>query len=495
MNGPEDLDRSTEGEPAPAPARPGEASGSDARPGVTWSAAAAPPPKKRSLLWLWILLGLFLALVVVALVVVGVYRSNVTDVPDLRGMSVSQAARALDDVGLELGRVEYTADFPAGFAEGDVIAQTPAAGEQVDKGTPVDVTAAGEVEAEVEVPDVLGLNVDEATAALEGAGLTVKAVDVESGMEPGTVVDQSPVAGTTVAAGSEVALLVSAGMAESLVPAVVGMSQEEAVDTLETAGYEVQSKGAYDGEVAEGVVISQDPPGGTVAEPGTRVTIVVSQGRSPEVAVPDVVGQREADAAEALESAGLEPVPSPAYSDTVPAGTVMSQDPAAGATVPEGTAVIISVSQGRAPAETATVPDVVGKTEAEAVDILEDAGYEVAVARTFSETVAKDVVGAQAPVGGNVTAPGITVGLLVSDGPRPAEEFVIVPDVRGMGLEEATAALEEAGLTAVPYEFYTDLAPAGQVVAQLPPPDSAVALGSPVLLLVSKGPSLEVNPL
>ena len=60
--------------------------------------------------------------------------------------------------------------------------------------------------------------------------------------------------------------------------------------------------------------------------------------------------------------------------------------------------------------------------------------------------VAQGVVGLQAPVAGSITEPGITVGIVVSMGSRPAE-FVIVPDVRGMSLEEATATLEEAGLS------------------------------------------------
>jgi beta-lactam-binding protein with PASTA domain len=79
-------------------------------------------------------------------------------------------------------------------------------------------------------------------------------------------------------------------------------------------------------------------------------------------------------------------------------------------------------------------------------------------------------------------------------GPRPAE-FVIVPDVRGMSLEEATATLEELGLVAVSVEIYTSLAPQGELFAQLPPPESSVAPGSTVYLGISKGPYPVVNPL
>jgi beta-lactam-binding protein with PASTA domain len=433
---------------------------------------------------------------VAGLVTIGVLRSNTVDVPDLRGMTVAEAARALDQVGLELGKIAYTSDIPAGVLEGQIIGQDPTAGEEVEKGSAVSVVVAGESEEEtVEIPDVVGLMVEDATKRLTEVGLTVKAVDVEAGVDAGTVVDQSPIAGSTVDTGTEVTLMVSAGMAETLVPNVVGMAQDEATATLEEAGYEVQAKSTFDEEAAEGIVIGQDPQGGVVAEPGTVVDIVVSAGKNPEVAVPDVVGMSEKDAADALDDAGLQAVPSSAYSETAPVGEVIGQDPAAGTTVLTGTAVSITVSEGPKPAETATVPDVIGKTEAEATAILEDAGYVVAVARHYSDSVPADVVGAQAPVGGNITAPGTTVGILVSDGPRPADQFVVIPDLRGLTLEEATDALEELGLEAAVFEVYTSLAPEGQVFAQLPPPGSNVAPGSPVLVAISKGPYPQVNPL
>jgi beta-lactam-binding protein with PASTA domain len=94
-----------------------------------------------------------------------------------------------------------------------------------------------------------------------------------------------------------------------------------------------------------------------------------------------------------------------------------------------------------------------------------------------------------------VTEPGITVGILVSDGPRPGPEFVLVPDLTGMTLEEATAVLEQAGLQVVSFEFFTELAPEGQVFAQLPPAEFSVAPGSTVLVIVSKGPYVQINPL
>lgn len=507
MNGPEGMNQQAGGQASPPPTSPPptpppaiptpvpppQGPGGPDHHEPMWTAESSPPPeKKRSLLWLWILLGVFLALIVAGLVVIGVYRSNTADVPDLKGLTVSEGVRALGEVELELGKVDYTSEVPAGLEEGQIVSQKPDAGEQVEQGTAVDVLVAGK--SEVEVPDVVGLTLDEATEMLGAAGFEVKSVAVENEAEPGTVVDQSPAAGEMVAPGSEVTVVVSAGVEETLVPNVIGLDQDEATQTLNDAGYKVQSRGSYDEEAAEGIVVSQSPEGGVVAEPGTRVDIIVSQGKNPEASVPDVVGKSEADAAKALEDAGFEAVPSSTYSDTVAVGLVVNQDPAAGATAKRGSAVAITVSQGPKPPETVTMPNVIGKPEAEAVTALQQVGYQVALVDVYSDTVPRGVVGLQAPVAGSITEPGITVGIVVSMGSRPAE-FVIVPDVRGMSLEEATATLEELGLVATSVEIFTALAPQGELFAQLPPPDSSVAPGSTVYLIISKGPYPVVNPL
>jgi beta-lactam-binding protein with PASTA domain len=437
--------------------------------------------------------GIVLALVVIVAIVLGLTRERMVEVPDVIGLPLAQTVAALTDADLRLGEVSYTSQIPAGLEEGETVAQDPAAGTKVEPESGVDLLVAGQ--AQIEVPEVLGLMVDEATQTLEAAGFVVKVVEVEDEAEAGTVVDQSPEAGGSVVPGSTVTLVVSAGKTETLVPKVVGMTQEEATAALQGAGYEVQAKGVFDETAEEGVVIRQEPDAGTVAEPGTRVDIYVSQGKNPEVEVPDVVGMSETQAFEALDAVGLEAVPSSTYSEAVPVGQVISQEPAAGNTAKRGDSVSISVSQGPAPPQNATVPNVIGQTEAEAVATLQEAGYDVAITSTYSELVPPDVVGAQAPLGGNITEPGITVAIVVSDGPRPAEDFVIVPDLRGMSLEEATAALEELGLVAVNVEFFTELAPEGQVAAHLPPPESYVSPGAAVLLLVSKGPYVQVNPL
>ncbi len=456
-------------------------------------ASSTPPPEKGSRLWLWILLGIVVVLVIVAIVLTVALKGGKAEVPSLAGLSLTEGVAELEAAQLRLGEVTYTSDVPAGTEQGQIVSQKPAAGEAVDEGTQVDVVVAGK--AEVKVPDVVGMTADEAARTLGAAGLQSESVQVENEAEPGTVVDQSPAAGTPVAPGSQVTVMVSTGVTQTLVPKVVGLTEADATATLEEAGYKVEKDTTYDDQVEAGIVVNQSPDAGTAAEPGAAVTITVSKGSNPTVTVPNVVGMTEAEAAKALSDAGYEPVSSGSFDNTVPAGDVISQDPQAGVAASVGSAVNIVISLGPKPAQTATVPDVVGQTEAEAVAALEQAGYQVVTATIYSDDVPKGVVGEQVPPAGSVTQPGITVGIVASAGPRPTVDFVLVPDVRGMTLDQATATLGDLGLKVTSAEFFTELAPKGQVFAQLPPAGYPVPPGATVIVVVSLGPYLQVNPL
>lgn len=138
-----------------------------------------------------------------------------------------------------------------------------------------------------------------------------------------------------------------------------------------------------------------------------------------QVAVPDLVGMTEQGAAKALEQAGLKvgEVVSE-ESDKGPAGTVVSQDPPASTKVVEGTAVALTVSSGASPSPTPTVdvPDVVGSTQAEAVQTLGEAGFVVVIVEESSLTPAGEVV-SQSPTGGVMAKAGSKVTITVSSGP------------------------------------------------------------------------------
>ncbi len=201
------------------------------------------------------------------------------------------------------------------------------------------------------------------------------------------------------------------------------------------------------------------------------------------VQVPDVTGKAQAEAIKALEDAGLKAGGVTSASDTeAPAGTVVGQDPAAGTELDDGAAVALVVSSGPG---TAAVPDVVGMDGAEAEAALADAGFVPASVTQYDLTAPAGEVVEQLPAGGEQAAPGSQVGMLVSRG-RP-EVSVSVPDVTGMTQDEATTALADAALVAVPVEAHVADVPAGEVAEQEPAAGDRVSPLSEVLVTVSLG--------
>jgi len=199
------------------------------------------------------------------------------------------------------------------------------------------------------------------------------------------------------------------------VPNVVGLPQQQAIDTLTGASLAVGMGTMEHSEtVPVGSVISQQPAAGTPVPPGSAVDLVVSLGPAP-VPVPDVVGQERAAAKAALMTAGLaEGTVTTAHSSTVPAGHVISQSPVAGTPVPPGTAVDLVVSLGPV---LVPVPDVVGQEQTEAVSTLVAAGLAVGnITMAHSPTVPAGHVISQLPVAGASVAIGSLVDLVVSLG-------------------------------------------------------------------------------
>ena len=164
----------------------------------------------------------------------------------------------------------------------------------------------------------------------------------------GSVLSQTPAAGQTVPARTAVDLVISRGPPQTTVPDVVGKTQADAAAAILAVQLTVGPvTSQYSTTVPAGRVISQTPAAGTTVNAGTAVSLVVSLGAPAQVAVPNVVGQAQAAAATAIIAAGLlVGVISTAKHPTVPAGQVISQQPAAGTLVLQGSAVNLLVSLG-----------------------------------------------------------------------------------------------------------------------------------------------------
>lgn len=211
---------------------------------------------------------------------------------------------------------------------------------------------------QVEMINIKGMTLDEARDALREKGLGVK----ESGSqasdeyEKGQIASQDVEEGEMVDINTTILVSISTGAGESkeeeskeeenTVPFVIGYDSNEAVEMIEKQGFKPDRKFEYSDSVKQGNVISQTPDGGSLAEKGTTVTIVVSQGWE-AVAVPDVLNRTEEEATNMLTQAGLTVTStSTEPSDTVPAGNVINQSIARGKYVDKGTGITLVISSG-----------------------------------------------------------------------------------------------------------------------------------------------------
>ena len=204
-----------------------------------------------------------------------------TEVPDLVGSTTAQAQQALEEAGLEVGTP--TQDASEDVPKDRIISQSPAAGEEVETGTPVDfvVSTGPEAPATVTVPDVVGSDEATARAELEDAGLTPQSTTAASEEAAGTVIEQSIAGGTVVAEGTTVTITVSSGPEDTTTPMpdVTGQDADSAQQQLEDLGLTVtrqDATGPCPG--APGTVCDQDPPPGTDVSDGDSATLSVKPG-------------------------------------------------------------------------------------------------------------------------------------------------------------------------------------------------------------------------
>jgi serine/threonine-protein kinase len=205
--------------------------------------------------------------------------------------------------------------------------------------------------ADVAVPDVTGLTVPDAKAALEAEQLTLgtetpKASDT---IPEGSIIDQSPESGTQVKEGGAVSVTVSTGADEAVVPSLVGLSLDEARQALNQAGLEMGQTDPVASDETRNTVVRVSPKEGETVPAGSKVDLKYASGNNK---VPDVVGQDEATARNLLEQAGFTVATREEESADEPEGSVIRQTPAAKEPSRLGSTVTITIA--KAPVETPT---------------------------------------------------------------------------------------------------------------------------------------------
>lgn len=361
---------------------------------------------------LWVaaaVLGIALALVATT----GCGRN--AKVPNVVGMPVDQAVKTLEDAGYKIGATRY--GFTSNLAPETVARQTPAAGSTLERRGEVTLLVVRPL-GSLQTPDLVGRTQEQAESALTTFSLTADVThDYSSLVESGVVMMQAPAAGALIDPGDTVGFVVSKGPAPVTVkvPAINGKRQADAEAALRAVGLVPISHQAYSDNVAKGSVFGQNPVAGASMSPGSKVTFVVSMGKgATSLAVPNVVGKAQADAEAALRGAGLVPSVVLNINSSVPKGIVYGQNPTAGTKTTPGAVVGILVSLG--PDTSAAVPNVVGKTSAEASAAIVAVGLVPHAAEQPDSTVPKGAVISQGPAAGTKAAVGSTVVYTVSSG-------------------------------------------------------------------------------
>jgi len=223
------------------------------------------------------------------------------------------------------------------------------------------------------------------------------------------------------------------------------------------------------------------------------------EAESGEVVVPELVGRTMKEAEKLLQDAGLTASAKREVSNKYEKDVIISQNPAAGETVQEGTQLEIVISSGKA--EGVAVPDVVGKSEAEAKVILDGEGFNMQVEAADNPSLAQGVVVSQSPLGATTASKGSTITVYVNGGSVMAgvvdtgntntdNSKIKVPDLVGKDETTAKSMLTTAGLNwGTISEEHNASVNAGLVLSQSYAPDTEVTQGTLIDFVVSLGAS------
>jgi beta-lactam-binding protein with PASTA domain len=299
----------------------------------------APPPgqparrSRRGLVW-----GLVIALLAAAALTGGWYLGSgrYTQLPPVLGQDQGSATSELELAGLEV-RVEPEQEFSEDVPPGNVVDQRPGPNARVRKGSTVALVLSKGPDRRP-VPELVGKDRAAAEAALSEVGLGTGEVAEEFSDRPkGTVIRTEPAAGERLRPGADVTLVVSKGVELLPVPDVRGKSQGDAAEQLKAGGFASSVSQVFSETAPKGVVVGQEPAGGTAAR-GATIKLQVSKG--PElIAVPDLGGKPRGEAEDALKALGLKSrvvaIPGP--------GQVRSTQPEAGEKVRRGSTVTLFV--------------------------------------------------------------------------------------------------------------------------------------------------------
>ena len=300
---------------------------------------------------------------------------------------------------------------------------------------PIITTEETKEEAEkVTMPDVKGMNVDDARNTLTGLGILTEVVYEESdSVAEGVVISTDVSVGAQIDKGSKVTLTASAGTQGVEVPIVVGLTFDEANTQLVSKGFLVNKTEDYSDTIEAGRVIAQTPADGNKAPKGSVITVTVSLGKEDtKIRVPNLIGLSEQDGTvEAIEAGLTVGSVTHIYSDEVGEGMICYQSYSHGSYVDQGTSIDIKVSQGAQKVTYKCNVSIVAPTTSEAPQYV--SGMEVGITLVADDgTVLMDTKVTTFPVATNINGIASSGGTLtmtyqVTSASTTTEGDVVVP--------------------------------------------------------------------
>ena len=303
------------------------------------------------------------------------FTGGVTRVPDLIGLTSTQATATLRESGLSVGEIIEEENPNVGL--GIVLNQDPKVDRIVPRGSTVTLIISSESQM-VSVPNVAGLDVSQAREILNMARLTLEEVPTyDTATLAERIVGQLPVSDTLVMAGSTVSVLVSQGPAGTLIPTprVMGLSAKDAEQVLQSAGFIPLPYFAATTFGKTGEIVAQTPASGMLTYPGSPIQYLVSESvPGADSNVPDTVGMRDENAKLVIEEAGFQAVFYPYIDSEATVGTVVAQMPLShDMLIRKGDIIELLVVRGND--IRAEVPDVLDQNIASAREQLRKLGF------------------------------------------------------------------------------------------------------------------------
>ncbi len=393
--------------------------------------------------------------------------------PDVQFRPLAKAMETLKLGGESRFKINVTEVTDENVIKGHVISQDPSGGTKVEFDSPV-LLRISQGPRGFQMPNVERKTKAEAVAELNKNGITniVYKETRKDDFPQGSVVSQSPRAGTVITGKTNVELLVSIGKILRRVPDVTRHSRIIAEQIIRQACLTARVNEEYSNTVPQGFVLSQNPTAGEL-ETGSEVVITVSKGTPESIIVPEVTNKTEDDARFYLESKGFVVHVQYEESTTTGKGKVVSQEPLALATAPRGSKVTINVSLG------IQVPNVVGKTENEAKSLLLSRDLKPTVKYDQSSAIPEGIVFEQTLVFEYVDKQ-TQIMLYVSSG-------TVVPNVMGFDQSDAEGAIQNVGLQVIVNEQESSTVPKGKVMSQNPVGGTGASAGDSVTITVSSG--------